>query len=164
MITNSQTQTIDFGRKIAKFLKVNSTIALCGDLGAGKTTLVKGIAGGLGVNPKEVNSPSYVLVKEYRAKQITLVHCDLYRLDKLEAVGRLGLEDYLREKCILVIEWAEKGKDFLPDEYLQIDLSHCGENKRKIKIYSHGEKYRKVVEKIKTVTKSTTGKNTKIKV
>jgi len=132
--TRNEQQTIDLGEKIAKRLKPGDLVALSGDLGAGKTTLVKGIAKGLGVKDyRHVNSPSFVLVKEYKGK-VPLYHFDIYRLNKLKDIEDIGYEDYLGGRGVVVIEWAKKMGRILPKKYLEITLKIKNPNQRVINI------------------------------
>ncbi len=151
LITNNPGQTIDLGKQLAGFLKAGDVIALSGDLGTGKTTLVKGIAQGLGINKKEVNSPSYVLIKEYKGKKIELFHCDLYRLNNVEQIGFLGIEDYFDRGGVFVIEWAKRAGNLLPDEYLDISIVLKGENSRRFKIKAKGVKYKCLIKGFKAL-------------
>lgn len=125
------------GAMVAKRLKAGDIVALSGGLGAGKTTLVKGIAKGLGVkNYRYVNSPSFVLVKEYKGR-VPLFHFDIYRLNNLKDIEEIGYEDYLARKGVVVIEWSEKMSCILPKGRLDIALKIKNANERVIKI---GEK------------------------
>lgn len=122
------------GERIAKKLKSGDIVALSGDLGAGKTTLVKGIAKGLGVkNYRYVNSPSFVLVKEYRGK-IPLFHFDIYRLNNLKEIEDIGYEDYLARRGVVVIEWSSKMTRILPKRHFEIALKIKNSNKRIISV------------------------------
>ncbi len=106
--TKSEQETIAEGKRLASFLKAGDLAALTGDLGSGKTTFTKGIASGLGVeNPEYVNSPSFVLIREYKG-EIPLYHFDLYRLDNLQDMGYIGIQEYLDGDGVVVIEWADK--------------------------------------------------------
>lgn len=145
--TNSTDETIKLGKKIGQHLKSGDVLGLIGDLGTGKTTLVKGIAAGLNINEQEVSSPSFTLIKEYRGK-IPLYHFDLYRLDKVEDIALLGMDEYLFDDGACVIEWAEKMKMLLPD-YLQINLIVSGENKRELEFTAHAKRYVKLLGKLK---------------
>ena len=132
--TASAEETIELGAMIAKRLKAGDIVALSGGLGAGKTTLVKGIAKGLGVkNYRYVNSPSFVLVKEYKGK-VPLFHFDIYRLNNLKDIEEIGYEDYLARKGVVVIEWSEKMSRILPKGRLDIALKIKGANERVISI------------------------------
>ncbi len=134
VVSKSESETITLGEKIAKQLKPGDLVALSGDLGAGKTTLVKGIAKGLKVkNYKYVNSPSFVLVKEYKGK-IPLYHFDIYRLDNLKDIEDIGYEDYLGRRGVVVIEWAKKMSRILPKKHLDVALKIKGPNERSINI------------------------------
>ena len=140
IVTNSAQETIRLGEQLGRHLKAGDVLGLIGELGSGKTTLVKGIASGLRVKEREgVSSPSFVLIKEYSGK-IPLFHFDLYRLDKIKDIEYLGVEEYLFDKGVCVIEWAEKMRMLLPD-YLQIDLAIKEENKREFKFFAHNKRY-----------------------
>lgn len=131
-ISTSIKETKKIGREIAKKLKPSDIVALFGNLGSGKTTLVKGIAEGLGAKKDFVLSPSFVILREYKTK-LPLYHFDLYRLKKTD-VYRLGFDEYFFAGGISVIEWADRIIAMLPGAYLRVDISVIGENKRLIKI------------------------------
>lgn len=121
-VTKSEEETIKLGEEIAKRLKAGDFVALSGGLGAGKTTLVKGIAKGLGVKDyRHVNSPSFVLVREYKGK-VPLYHFDVYRLNNLKDIEDIGYEDYLGRRGVVVVEWAGKMGRILPKGYLGVNL------------------------------------------
>jgi tRNA threonylcarbamoyladenosine biosynthesis protein TsaE len=132
MITNSAEETMLIGEKLAKTLKPGDMIALSGDLGSGKTTFTKGIGKGLGVkDSKRINSPTFVLIKEYNGK-VPLYHLDLYRLDDLKEIENLAIEEYIYGNGITVIEWAEKMKYLLPEKYILVKFKVKGDNKREV--------------------------------
>jgi tRNA threonylcarbamoyladenosine biosynthesis protein TsaE len=132
--TKSDKETIRVGEEIARHLKPGDMIALSGDLGSGKTTLVKGIAKGLGVkNYRYVNSPSFTIVKEYKGK-VPLFHFDVYRLDNLKDIEDIGYEDYLDRDGVVVIEWSNKMARILPKKHLDISLKISGNSKRSLNI------------------------------
>jgi tRNA threonylcarbamoyladenosine biosynthesis protein TsaE len=126
IISRSAAETMEFGRQLAQSLRPGDVVALTGDLGAGKTCLVKGIAAGLGVT-QEVTSPTFTLIHEYPP----LAHVDLYRLDS--AYG-IGLEDYLGGQWITVIEWAEKIESLLPAHTKRIRLTALDDTTRRIEV------------------------------
>ena len=105
--TRSESETAAIGRDLAVQLNAGSTVLLYGDLGAGKTAFVRGIAEGLGVDRDEVSSPTFTLVQEYRGGRLPLYHVDLYRLTDPREIEDLGLEE-LAENGVLAVEWAEK--------------------------------------------------------
>ena len=104
--TRSQDETAAIGRKLASTLAAGSVLLLIGDLGAGKTALVRGLADGLGVPPDDVSSPTFTLMQEYRGGRLTLFHVDLYRLDDPREIDDLGLDE-IGGEGVMAIEWAE---------------------------------------------------------
>jgi len=133
--TNSPDQTFELGRKLGEKLNGGEIVLLHGDLGAGKTLFTKGLAQGLGVeDPSSVVSPSFTLVNIYKAR-LDIVHGDLYRLDA-DAVYELGLEDYMDQEHVLIIEWAEKAGGFFAGNILDITIEHVGESSRAFTVES----------------------------
>ena len=133
-ITKSNKETIEFGKELAQKLIGGDILLLNGDLGAGKTTLVKGLAAGLDVT-EEITSPTFTLMNVYDSKnKLKLVHIDTYRLKNQEELLEIGVEDYLGEKNIIcVIEWPEKIKGLLKNKKtISVDIEHVDENSRKI--------------------------------
>lgn len=134
MISKSVEETVEIGAKLAGKLKAGDVVALIGDLGAGKTVLTKGIAKGLGVkNNRYVNSPTFVLIKEYKGR-IPLYHFDLYRLNRSTASDDVSFQEYFYGDGVVVIEWADKIKKALPKKHIEVRMSVAGEDKRKIEI------------------------------
>ncbi|MDD5449617.1 MAG: tRNA (adenosine(37)-N6)-threonylcarbamoyltransferase complex ATPase subunit type 1 TsaE [Candidatus Omnitrophica bacterium] len=132
-LTSSREETIKLGEKIAAKLKAGDMVALNGELGSGKTTFIKGLAKGLGVKkPEYVNSPSFVIIKEYRGR-IPLYHFDVFRLDSPSELDTLGLEEYFYKNGICAIEWAEKIRDLLPKNHIDIKIEILENNRRRIK-------------------------------
>lgn len=137
IITNSPEQTIAFGRNLAAELSPPVLVLLRGDLGAGKTTLVKGIAEGFqAASAEDVTSPTFTLVHEYRGPKVTLYHIDLYRIDTLSQLETLALDDLLAENSILLIEWGEKFPHLQRDRDWEITLKRVGETERSIQLNS----------------------------
>ncbi|HLD56197.1 MAG TPA: tRNA (adenosine(37)-N6)-threonylcarbamoyltransferase complex ATPase subunit type 1 TsaE [Candidatus Omnitrophota bacterium] len=137
-LSSTPGETIERGRFIAKTLHPGSVVALEGDLGSGKTTLVKGIALGLGVkSAREVKSPTFVILHIYRGR-IPLHHFDLYRLDQKSDLEGIGLEEFLADpKAVSVIEWADRIPEVSKQADLVVKLASKGKDKREIKLYSH---------------------------
>ena len=132
-ITHSPEETIVFGRSLAAELSPPLIVLLRGDLGAGKTTLVKGIAEGFGAaRAEDVTSPTFTLVHEYHGPDITLYHIDLYRIDTQRDLETLGLDDLLAPNSILLIEWGEKFPRLQRYQNLEITLERVGETERRI--------------------------------
>ena len=107
MVSGSEEETQGLARDLAATLKAGDVLLLAGDLGSGKTVFVKGLAEGLGVDPREVSSPTFTLLHEYRGGRLTLYHADLYRLDKT-ATSDLGLEEAGVRDGVLAIEWPDR--------------------------------------------------------
>ncbi len=135
IITHSAEETIALGRMLAEMLTPPKLVLLRGDLGAGKTTLVKGIAAAFEAAAEEdVTSPTFTLVHEYRGPRANLYHIDLYRIDTPRELETLGLDDLRSENSILLIEWGEKFPRLLRERDVEISLDRQSENERKIRI------------------------------
>ncbi len=133
--TSSARETIELGRKIAGALPKKICVLLIGNLGAGKTTLAKGILDGLGVaKPDDVTSPTFTLVHEYRGPAVNVYHIDLYRVDTPRQLETLGLDDLISENSILLIEWGEKFERFVHERDAEIALERMGESARRITV------------------------------
>ncbi len=136
IITTSEKQTLALAKKIAGKLKGGEIIGLSGDLGAGKTVFVRGLAQGLGIKSR-ITSPTFVLMKIYKIKGKTkiknLVHIDAYRINSYRDITAIGVQEYFyRPDTVVVIEWAEKIKKILPAKTRYINIKHGQENIRKI--------------------------------
>ena len=136
-ITHSAEETTAFGRTLTDLLAPPKLVLLRGELGAGKTTLIKGIAAGFqAASEEDVTSPTFTLVHEYRGQQANLYHVDLYRVDTPRQLETLGLDDLFAENSVLLIEWGEKFARFVRDRDVEITLERIGENDRKIQVTS----------------------------
>lgn len=134
--THSAEETIAFGRTLAAELAPPKLILLCGDLGAGKTTLVKGIAQAFAAADEEaVSSPTFTLVHEYRGPTVTLYHIDLYRVDTPRELETLALDDLIAENAVLLIEWGDKFPRLVQERDVEIVLERLGENERRIRVH-----------------------------
>jgi tRNA threonylcarbamoyladenosine biosynthesis protein TsaE len=131
--TSSEEETVELGRMIARALPARACILLIGNLGAGKTTLAKGIVHGLGVaEPEEVASPTFTLIHEYGEGRV--YHIDLYRLDKVEELATLGLDDIFDREAVVLIEWGERFPGQMPAQRMEIRLSAIDPTERQIEI------------------------------
>jgi tRNA threonylcarbamoyladenosine biosynthesis protein TsaE len=129
--TGSTEETIELGRRIARELPRRAVVLLIGNLGAGKTTLAKGIVSGLGeAQPEEVASPTFTLIHEYGR----VYHIDLYRLDREQEVERLGLDEIFDRDTVALIEWGERFPRLIPDDRIEIRLRALDENRREVQI------------------------------
>jgi tRNA threonylcarbamoyladenosine biosynthesis protein TsaE len=152
VISNSAAQTRRLGSRLGEMTAPGDVVLLIGKLGAGKTCFTQGIAKGLGIN-EYTASPSFVLVREYQGR-LPLYHIDLYRLDRLEEIVDLGLDDYLYGKGVSIVEWADRGLNALPEEHLLIKIEHLAATKRKLTFELRGARYTKMLAKLKTARKS----------
>ena len=133
-ITNYAEATVNSGEQFAGFIEKGDVFAFIGELASGKTTFIKGILKGLEYK-KPVTSPTFTLVNEYDAK-FPVIHIDCYREDELERWVKLGMNDYLSEENVVIIEWADKMQSLLPDNTIQVHFSHNSINSRKIMLSS----------------------------
>lgn len=146
--TRSEEETESLGAKIGKVIFSPSCIALIGELGSGKTTLTRGIARGMGIE-NTVKSPSFVIINEYSGP-VPLYHFDLYRIDDPGQLVQLGYEEYFySRKGVVVVEWADKILDFLPSQYLRIEMRIKNFHEREIFLLPLGKSYSELVEKIR---------------
>ena len=133
--THSAEETIVLGRTLAAALAAPKLVVLRGELGAGKTTLVKGIAEGFhAASAENVTSPTFTLVHEYRGPEVILYHIDLYRVDTQRELETLGLDDLRDDKSVLLIEWGEKFSRFVQERDVEITLERLSENERQIRV------------------------------
>ena len=135
IVTSSPEETVAFGRTLAELLAPPKIVLLRGDLGAGKTTLVKGIAAGFEAAAEDdVTSPTFTLIHEYRGARTNLYHIDLYRIDTQRELDTLALDDLRSDDSILLIEWGEKFPRFVRERDVEIAIERAGENGRRIRI------------------------------
>jgi tRNA threonylcarbamoyladenosine biosynthesis protein TsaE len=131
IVTHSEEETSAAGEDLGRRLSPGDVVLLYGDLGAGKTAFVRGLARGLGASPDAVSSPTFTLVQEYRGR-VTLYHVDLYRLQPIE-VGDLGLDELIDSNAIVAVEWAERWAE-APEPAWAVRIAHRGEDQREISI------------------------------
>ncbi len=128
--THSDDETRALGRQFAGMLPERGVVLLIGDLGAGKTTLAKGIVEGRGVAAADdVSSPTFTLIHEY-GRPVRVYHVDLYRLETLDEARRLGLEDLFEQPALVLLEWGERFPALLPQQRIEIQLIHRGDDNR----------------------------------
>lgn len=138
LLTYSPEETMTFASKLARLLHSGDVLLLEGDLGAGKTTFTKGLAKGLGIT-KNVNSPTFTIIKEYRGGRLPLYHMDVYRLD--DSFEDLGFDEYFEGDGVTVVEWAHLIQEQLPSQLLQINLYHEADTARRLELQAHGQHY-----------------------
>lgn len=130
--TGSPEETQALGERLGKQLAAGDVVALSGELGAGKTTLVQGLARGLGLDPGRVKSPTFVLVREHPGR-VPLIHVDGYRLDAARQAVWLDLDLIFSPHKVTVVEWAERLGDAVPAEAVRLELSHVSANRRRVR-------------------------------
>jgi tRNA threonylcarbamoyladenosine biosynthesis protein TsaE len=133
-LSDSPAATLAFGEAVGIFLKPNTCLALCGPLGSGKTQFAKGVAKGLGVPAGEpIVSPTFVLVREY-AGRLPLYHLDTYRLGDAEELAALGFDEMLQTDGVVVVEWADRTREVLPNDAWWFEFSHVSPDVRQISL------------------------------
>ncbi|MDT8317386.1 MAG: tRNA (adenosine(37)-N6)-threonylcarbamoyltransferase complex ATPase subunit type 1 TsaE [bacterium] len=140
-------ETVNFGRKLGGMLEKGMALALSGELGAGKTTLVKAIGAALGISEEDICSPSYTLVNEYEGR-LPVYHFDLYRLTDSSQLYELGYDDYLEGEGISIVEWADAVADALPGEYLSIKIEIVSDDERNFTVTAAGKRYETLVAEL----------------
>jgi len=147
VISRSPAATASLGRRLGRRLRAGSVVALTGELGCGKTLLTRGICQGLEVPPRQVNSPTFVLVNEYRGR-LPVCHLDLYRLGGEADAVELGISDYLASAGagVMIVEWAEKIPSLLPEERLDVAFEVIAERQRRLDITASGEGFAGILE------------------
>ncbi len=146
--SKSVAETDRLGRRIGQSLRGGEVVALYGDLGSGKTALVRGMAVGLGASPLVVSSPTFVLIHEYHGR-LRLAHADLYRLDSVEELPHIGLAEYDDGDTVTAIEWADKAGGHLPADRLEIHLEHRSPNVREIGFIPQGARARGLLARVR---------------
>ena len=140
-------QTEEIGSLLGSMLAEGDIIALCGELGTGKTTLVRGMARGIGLEEGEVASPSFTLVNEYEGP-LRLFHIDLYRLADEKELIAIDYEEYLTADGVVVIEWADRLPQAIPADSLWITLRYLGTERREIVLRAEGDRYKMMIEEL----------------
>lgn len=147
-LSKSVAETDRLGRRIGRLLQGGEIVALYGELGSGKTALVRGMAAGLGASPQAVSSPTFVLIHEYHGR-VRLAHADLYRLDSAAELPHIGLSDYDDGRTVTAIEWADKAGHDLPADRLEIHLQHRSPNVREITFVPQGARARRLLARVR---------------
>jgi len=153
LVSTSVRKTKFLGERLSNSLKKGDVVVLDGLLGVGKTTFIKGILKGFGFEDREIVSPSFTIISEYKHRRFLIYHIDLYRIDKKEELMNLGYEDYFYSpEGISLIEWGQKIEDILP-KYVRVNLSFLGPSKRRITFGLKGypkEKLKPFINKVES--------------
>lgn len=149
LVSSNSKETEQIGQRIGEILRPGDVICLSGDLGVGKTTLVKGLAKGLGIKD-HLTSPTFTIVNQYEGKHL-LYHFDVYRVNDVDELYAIGFEEYIYSEAVSVIEWAELISDILPKEKLWVEIKkdvNNSEDYRKIILIPNGIKYQDLINKL----------------
>ncbi len=144
----NEAATTALGHALADVLPPGTTVALCGTLGAGKTRLVQAIAEGLGVNRRDVVSPTFVLIQEHRGQRM-IYHIDAYRLRDDDEFQQLGPDEYFESDGLVLIEWADRVEGSLPRDYVEIRIGVTGLESRRFEIRAIGQRFEEVLRQLK---------------
>lgn len=147
LLSHSPEETQALGQRLGELAQPGDVLLLVGELGAGKTCLAQGIAWGLGIADYAA-SPSFVLVREHQGR-LPFYHIDLYRLDSIEEVVELGLDEYLYGRGVCAVEWAEKALAALPGEHLLITMEYLSEMERRLRMEPKGARYRELLSRLR---------------
>lgn len=148
MLSQSPEETYQLGIKLGKGLDTGDLVALTGELGAGKTSLIQGITVGLDIlNPKQVTSPTFTLINEYKGR-VPIYHFDLYRINKLEELFDLGFEEYFYGNGVTLVEWAEKILDWLPPQRLSVYIKILSEKQREIQLSTSQARFERLFQSL----------------
>jgi tRNA threonylcarbamoyladenosine biosynthesis protein TsaE len=143
---HNEAESVALGERLGALLQPGDVIALTGDLGAGKTTLTKGIARGAGVQ-SEVSSPTFTLIHEHGGRT-PFYHVDLYRLESEDLIPDIGIEEYIYGDGVTVIEWSERMASMLPESALRVRLSTVGDTEREIELSSSSPRWTNVIKEL----------------
>jgi tRNA threonylcarbamoyladenosine biosynthesis protein TsaE len=150
VVSHSERQTKSWGKKLAQLLERGDIIGLTGDLGAGKTCLVRGIAQGLGVPDNAwIRSPTFTLINEYHGR-VPVYHIDLYRVSSHAQQEDLNLREYLHGDGVSLVEWFEYLPAYATEEFLEVGLCHGDAKQRTLMFTAHGERYERVVKALRS--------------
>jgi tRNA threonylcarbamoyladenosine biosynthesis protein TsaE len=157
VVTKSSRQTVGWGRRLGKLARGGEIIGLIGELGAGKTCFVRGVAEGAGVGKNAwVRSPTFTLINEYQGR-LPVYHIDLYRVGNHADIEGLNLREYLYAGGMSLVEWFE----YLPatevDEYLELKIAHAGATARELTFSAHGERYKQLLQELKKMVSRRSG-------
>jgi tRNA threonylcarbamoyladenosine biosynthesis protein TsaE len=144
IISHSAEQTQRLGERLGELARAGDLFCLEGDLGSGKTCFVQGLGRGLKI-PGAIHSPTFILANEHRGGRLPLAHLDVYRVRGADEAIGFGLEDYVNEDGVCVIEWAEKIREALPSDKLWITFQHLGESERGLAFQGIGERYEQLM-------------------
>jgi tRNA threonylcarbamoyladenosine biosynthesis protein TsaE len=149
LVSHSSLHTERLGERLGRSARPDDVFALWGELGVGKTVLARGVASGLGVDPSDVSSPTFIIFREHGGGRLPLFHVDLYRLEGAN-LSNTGWEECLEAGGVTVIEWPDRAGDSLPDDRLDVHLEHIADTKRRVVISATGPRSARLVEELQS--------------
>jgi len=149
LVSHSSLHTERLGERLGGLAGPNDVFALSGELGAGKTVLARGIAAGLGIEPAEITSPTFIILREHGGGRLPFFHLDLYRLEGADLTNT-GWEEALDAGGVTVIEWPDRAGDALPDDRVDVRLEHIADTKRRVVFAATGPRSRHLVQELRT--------------
>jgi tRNA threonylcarbamoyladenosine biosynthesis protein TsaE len=155
LVSQNLAETQDLGTVLGRLLDGQEVICLEGELGSGKTSLIQAIGRALGVTAP-ITSPTFTLVNEYRGRDVSIYHVDLYRLRGVDEIVQAGIDGCFYSKGICLVEWAEKARAILPADHLYVTLEHAGGDRRRISIRARGDSYRELLLRLRETIGSRT--------
>ena len=147
LVSHSSLYTERLGERLGRSARPNDVFALWGELGAGKTVLARGVASGLGIDPSDISSPTFIIFREHGGGRLPLFHVDLYRLEGAN-LSNTGWEESLEAGGVTVIEWPDRAGEALPDDRLDVRLEHIADTKRRVVISATGPRSARLVEEL----------------
>lgn len=149
LVSHSSLHTERLGERLGRAARPNDVYALSGELGTGKTVLARGVASGLGIDPTDITSPTFIILREHGGGRLPLFHIDLYRLEGAD-LANTGWEECLDAGGVTVIEWPDRAGGALPDDRLEVRLEHIADTKRRIVVAATGPRSTQLVEELRS--------------
>ena len=149
LVSHSSLHTERLGERLGRSARPNDVFALWGELGAGKTVLARGIAAGLGIDPTEISSPTFIIQREHRGGRMSMFHIDLYRLEGADLTST-GWEESLEAGGVTVIEWPDRAGEALPDDRVDVRLEQIADTKRRVVVAATGRRSAPIVEELRS--------------
>lgn len=148
IVSHSSVHTERLGERLGALAAPNDVLALSGELGSGKTVLARGVAAGLGIDPMEITSPTFIILREHGGGRLPFFHLDLYRLEGVD-LANTGWEEAVDAGGVTVIEWPERAGESLPLDRLEVRLEHIAESKRRVVLQATGARSARLVEELR---------------
>ncbi|HEV8534991.1 MAG TPA: tRNA (adenosine(37)-N6)-threonylcarbamoyltransferase complex ATPase subunit type 1 TsaE [Candidatus Limnocylindria bacterium] len=149
LVSHSSLHTERLGERLGRAARPNDVFALSGELGTGKTVLARGVASGLGIDPTDISSPTFIILREHGGGRLPFFHIDLYRLEGAD-LANTGWEECLDAGGVTVIEWPDRAGTALPDDRLEVRLEHIADTKRRVVITATGPRSAALVEEVQS--------------